>query len=216
MHTCQRCGISFEGRKERKYCTMTCAAYMRHQLGQFKPKVRTRPDEDKRVKRHHRERVAPGLTANERTDLLHDWRKAGRRCTYCGAACETVDHIVPLVRGGTNYEGNLTPCCRRCNGSKGGRTILEWKHRRPAAQFTDTRPWMVDLPPVATKATRAKQVKSAPLEHPCKMCGTPTTRRKHCSDACMSEWNARATRERYRTRVGLPSTWDRPSIARAA
>lgn len=46
---------------------------------------------------------------------------------YCGSAVETIDHVIPLVRGGTNYEGNLAPCCRVCNSSKGGLLVSEWK-----------------------------------------------------------------------------------------
>jgi 5-methylcytosine-specific restriction endonuclease McrA len=41
----------------------------------------------------------------------------------------TIDHIVPLARGGTNYEGNLTPACRPCNSSKGTLLLVEWRKR---------------------------------------------------------------------------------------
>ncbi len=31
----------------------------------------------------------------------------------------TMDHLVPISRGGTNDPRNLQVLCRRCNGSKG-------------------------------------------------------------------------------------------------
>jgi hypothetical protein len=36
------------------------------------------------------------------------------------------------VRGGTNYEGNLTPACKQCNSSKAARLLVEW--RRPCLE----------------------------------------------------------------------------------
>lgn len=48
-------------------------------------------------------------------------------CTYCGRQDDlTCDHIIPLVRGGTNEHSNLTTACRPCNSSKGGKTLEEW------------------------------------------------------------------------------------------
>lgn len=41
------------------------------------------------------------------------------RCVYCGRSIPfdemTIDHIVPLSKGGTNYEKNLQCCCKECN-----------------------------------------------------------------------------------------------------
>ena len=42
-------------------------------------------------------------------------------CAYCGAPAGTVDHVVPLARGGTNSLDNLVACCAECNASKGAR-----------------------------------------------------------------------------------------------
>ncbi len=48
-------------------------------------------------------------------------------CTYCGAGEDlTCDHIVPLVRGGTNDPENLVTACRSCNSSKGDRLLEDW------------------------------------------------------------------------------------------
>jgi hypothetical protein len=43
-------------------------------------------------------------------------------CHYCSrkfAAKElTMDHVVPLARGGTSTQGNIVPACRECNRDK--------------------------------------------------------------------------------------------------
>lgn len=61
-----------------------------------------------------------------------DWRRLcrryGGRCAYCSAkASLTMDHVVPLVRGGSNTIGNILPACRPCNCRKQGRFIMEWR-----------------------------------------------------------------------------------------
>lgn len=41
------------------------------------------------------------------------------RCVACGLVRPlTPDHIVPIVKGGTNLIDNLQPMCRSCNCSK--------------------------------------------------------------------------------------------------
>lgn len=91
---------------------------------------RIRSADDYRSKRWQREVSAPGLSEKHRAAIRRKWIKQGRSCAYCAGAATTLDHVVPLVRGGTNYEGNLVPCCRRCNSSKAGRTIVEWRSGR--------------------------------------------------------------------------------------
>ena len=43
-------------------------------------------------------------------------------CHYCGqkfAAKElTMDHVLPIARGGTSTPGNIVPACRECNRDK--------------------------------------------------------------------------------------------------
>jgi excisionase family DNA binding protein len=51
------------------------------------------------------------------------WDKSGSVCYYCGVPLHpirtfTIDHVVPVVRGGTNDLGNLVASCRSCNTSK--------------------------------------------------------------------------------------------------
>ena len=43
-------------------------------------------------------------------------------CHYCGkqvgASELTMDHVVPVARGGRSTKGNVVPCCKACNQSK--------------------------------------------------------------------------------------------------
>lgn len=48
----------------------------------------------------------------------------GQRCLCCGQSDVklTVDHVVPLSRGGTNDIANIQPLCGPCNSAKGTAT----------------------------------------------------------------------------------------------
>lgn len=50
-------------------------------------------------------------------------------CHYCGkhfSAKElTMDHVVPIARGGTSTPGNIVPACRECNRDKKLETPVE-------------------------------------------------------------------------------------------
>lgn len=43
-------------------------------------------------------------------------------CHYCKKKFSpkelTMDHIVPLSRGGKSTKGNIVPCCKKCNDEK--------------------------------------------------------------------------------------------------
>ncbi len=51
-------------------------------------------------------------------------------CYYCGsnvgAKNLTMDHVVPLSRGGKSKKGNIVPACKECNSKKKYLLPLEW------------------------------------------------------------------------------------------
>ena len=65
---------------------------------------------------------AEKMIGNE--ELLAMWRKINTECSFCGSTEDlTVDHIIPVSRGGTNDLENLQPLCRSCNSYKKDRLI---------------------------------------------------------------------------------------------
>lgn len=52
----------------------------------------------------------------------------GGRCVYCGSEVNiTMEHRIPLSRGGTNWPANIVPACRSCNCKKNTKTEFEFK-----------------------------------------------------------------------------------------
>jgi len=51
-------------------------------------------------------------------------RRDGHRCQYCGRSdlSLTIDHVLPLSRGGEDTWENLVCACVQCNNRKGDRT----------------------------------------------------------------------------------------------
>ncbi len=51
-------------------------------------------------------------------------------CHYCGRSTPakelTMDHIVPLARGGRSTKGNVVPACKTCNNRKKSMLPMEW------------------------------------------------------------------------------------------
>lgn len=70
------------------------------------------------------------LKLNATTFLVTDKdirRIMSQPCIYCGQKAEHLDHIIPLVRGGSHGVGNLAPACAKCNTTKNKKFIMEWR-----------------------------------------------------------------------------------------
>ena len=61
------------------------------------------------------------------------WKRkcAQGACFYCERAVPakdlTMDHIVPIARGGRTTKGNVVPACKDCNNKKKQLLPMEWE-----------------------------------------------------------------------------------------
>ena len=61
------------------------------------------------------------------------WKRqlAKGRCYYCGRSVPssglTMDHIVPMSRGGRSTKGNVVTACKPCNNKKKYMLPIEWQ-----------------------------------------------------------------------------------------
>lgn len=79
-------------------------------------------DAARTASRTYREQQAEGSVRAEIVERI--WARDGRRCLSCGSEKRlTLDHIVPLSKGGTNRPDNLQTLCMPCNSKKGTKVI---------------------------------------------------------------------------------------------
>ena len=60
------------------------------------------------------------------------WDKTAGHCWYCGKKTHpfrdfTIDHLLPISKGGKETYDNLAPCCRQCNGRKATITLERFR-----------------------------------------------------------------------------------------
>ncbi len=52
-------------------------------------------------------------------------------CYYCSRKFRpaelTMDHLIPIVRGGKSMQGNIVPACKECNSKKKYLLPAEWE-----------------------------------------------------------------------------------------
>jgi len=72
------------------------------------------------------------------------WRKkiSKRKCYYCGKEVSekelTMDHVIPLIRGGKSVKGNIVPACKECNNKKKYMLPLEWEQYINSLNYFDS------------------------------------------------------------------------------
>jgi 5-methylcytosine-specific restriction endonuclease McrA len=121
------------------------------QLGNRIPKLGVAFSWRGAMSRHSLHRVAlprapRGLCRRRHPSLAIGYRRAlkratlrdcCRRCVYCGSLLAldvaTIDHVLPLAKGGAHAPGNLVVACAPCNRLKGDMLPTEFFVRHPAA-----------------------------------------------------------------------------------
>ena len=90
---------------------------------------RTHPEQMREYRRAAKHRRKAAIKGSSGSYTAAEWaalvKHYGGRCLCCGRndVTLTVDHIVPLVMGGSNDISNIQPLCRSCNCSKQAKNI---------------------------------------------------------------------------------------------
>jgi len=80
-----------------------------------------------RLRARTKRRVTLGVVASTLT--AEEWREIKKqyqyRCVYCGQKLSlTIEHAVPISKGGTHTKNNVVPACFQCNSRRGNNPNL--------------------------------------------------------------------------------------------
>jgi len=100
--------------KNRERINKRISNYRKTKKGSFKQR-------QKDYKRRAREKESLG------SHSLEEWENLKKEFNYTCPMCSksepeitlTEDHVIPLIKGGTNWISNIHPLCRSCNSKKG-------------------------------------------------------------------------------------------------
>lgn len=124
-HVCPECGRSFRsGNPHQTYCSDSCRNRAR-----WRRRSRKRGNHSTHVARAKRY----GVEYDRSITLDRLIKRDGMTCYICGKSCDkndkrwgtfgpdypTIDHVVPLSKGGTHTWGNVRIACGMCNEKKG-------------------------------------------------------------------------------------------------
>jgi 5-methylcytosine-specific restriction endonuclease McrA len=94
--------------------------YWKWKANQLISNFQTRHKKNKKEYTYHRKRA----------DYAEVLKTKMTRCEYCDTKLNksnfSVDHMVPLSKGGDTNDKNLAYCCKTCNSSKGEMSDVEF------------------------------------------------------------------------------------------
>jgi 5-methylcytosine-specific restriction endonuclease McrA len=118
--------------KEGTYCSRTCMAidYRRRMRKDKNPNYKHGNSPYTPAAAVRRERIRRNGGRHNEKDIAYLLRHQRNECAHCGCRLDKyeVDHIIPILKGGSNYVGNLQLLCRKCNARKSGKFMVEWRY----------------------------------------------------------------------------------------
>jgi 5-methylcytosine-specific restriction endonuclease McrA len=102
-------------------------------IARFRAREWARNNPDKRKLQRHKRRAIKRQNGVYLI-LAKEFRRLDKtECAMCGSKTNlTIDHVIPLNRGGRHAIGNLQSLCGSCNSSKQDSFMIEWRVRRSA------------------------------------------------------------------------------------
>lgn len=82
---------------------------------------------EKYLRQHHAKADLKNRMEAKKNEIL---RRDGFQCHYCKKRVRgkdaTLDHKIPIIRGGDTTKANMVTCCDECNNLKGDMTDVEF------------------------------------------------------------------------------------------
>lgn len=109
-------------KKNRDKCILVSKRYQASTVGKatvkrYSSSLKGRiADRNAQHKRRIQKQCGTGITNEQWNSILRDYNF---RCAYCGVQGNmTIDHVMPLSKGGEHSAENIVPACAGCNSKK--------------------------------------------------------------------------------------------------
>lgn len=136
------CKVCANARSARRYAKE--GEKLRRQMAeQRKNHYEYRLEIERKSRAKNKEKHRPGKNARQSirnrflgsapfTIIDKDLRKIySSPCWNCGTLENiSLDHVIPISKGGTHSIGNMISLCRSCNSSKSNKLLSEWRYMR--------------------------------------------------------------------------------------
>ena len=126
---CTTCSGRLAYARNPERCKQTVRAYQKSH-----PEVVREQKRASNRRRHGQKAAGRGIKARE-------WRAIRAafddRCAYCGDPATTMDHVVPLSRGGLHEPENVVPACKPCNFEKHNKMPEDFRAVRDVSSRKD-------------------------------------------------------------------------------
>lgn len=128
---CKECEIerSMQSKASTSYYARPAVKAKRREDSRLCKRTKYLYDEDYRLKELNRCHDRRSHTVSDYTvEQWHDACSAfSMQCAYCGATHSlTMDHVIPVSKGGMTVVSNIIPACQSCNSSKQNKDMIQW------------------------------------------------------------------------------------------
>jgi len=122
--------LTFEQKQARAASRRAYYQRNKHKMGlQHKEYLRKHPGKNAEQVSLYRERSkSKGLFRFTEKDIK---KLSLATCAYCGVSGKmSIDHVMPISKGGRNSIGNILPACKICNSEKHAKFLIVWRLQR--------------------------------------------------------------------------------------
>lgn len=127
---CTLCGRVFSPKQEKsKYCGSKCQTKAYNKKRQLQRTL---------YQRHRAAKIKTTRFLITDRDLQRLRNRQEGHCFYCPSTEDlTVEHLIPVSRGGVTSVGNIVLGCRPCNSRKGSKTLTEYRKWCRISEFRE-------------------------------------------------------------------------------
>ncbi len=131
---CKACRAQWVASRKAERSKYNAQYYSRHRerrILEIHAYQKRHPEIQVKYRHQYRARKYQAHGSHTMEELVNIFIHQSGKCFYCGEQLMSsreghFDHIIPLVRGGSDSADNIVFSCRPCNWSKHDRTLDEW------------------------------------------------------------------------------------------